>query len=95
MKKVSFGGKRPTIGPSPPGAEIDNWVANQATEPMKRLTIDVPISLHKRIKSQCALENLVMAEEIRSLLEKRFPRKELLEAAMFTGLTRQGEGGAS
>lgn len=41
---------------------------------MKRLTIDVPISLHRRVKSRCTLENLVMAETIRELLEQRFPR---------------------
>ncbi len=40
---------------------------------MKRLTIDVPLSLHKRIKSQCAIENLIMADVVRDLLEKRFP----------------------
>jgi hypothetical protein len=74
-KKVNFGSQRPSE-PPPATAEIDNWVESRApaaVEPMKRLTIDVPISLHKRIKSQCALQNLVMAEEIRSLLEKRFP----------------------
>ena len=40
---------------------------------MKRLTIDVSKDLHKRIKSQCVMENLVMADEIRALLERRFP----------------------
>jgi hypothetical protein len=82
MKKVDFGGKKKVqFGvnrPSepPPTTEIDNWVESRSpkiAEPMKRLTIDVPLSLHKRIKSQCALQNLVMADEIRALLEKRFP----------------------
>jgi hypothetical protein len=75
MKKVNFGAKRPSAPPLP-SHDIDNWVDSRdpaIQEPMKRLTIDVPISLHKRIKSQCALENLVMAEEIRRLLEQRFP----------------------
>lgn len=72
MKKIDFGAKRPST--SPPVADIDQWVANQSpVEPMKRLTIDVPISLHKRIKSQCALDNLVMADVVRELLERRFP----------------------
>jgi hypothetical protein len=74
-KKVQFGANRPSE-PPPPTIEIDNWVESRnpkATEPMKRLTIDVPLSLHKRIKSQCALQNLVMADEIRTLLETRFP----------------------
>lgn len=74
MKKVTFGGKRPTASPA---ANIDNWVAAQGAEPsreqMKRFTIDVPVSLHKRVKSQCAMQNLVMADVIRELLEQRFP----------------------
>ncbi len=72
MKKVSFSGKRPET--PPPVGDVDHWVANQTgVEPMKRLTIDVPISLHRRIKSQCALGNLVMADVIRELLDQRFP----------------------
>lgn len=77
VKKVMFGAKRPT---DQPPAAVDNWVENRepgATEPTKRLTIDVSRSLHRRIKSQCALQNLVMADEIRDLLEKRFPGPSL------------------
>lgn len=70
-KKVSFGGKPFT------GANLnpDSWVQNREIEPkeaMKRLTIDVPVGLHKRIKSQCALQDLVMADVIRDMLEQRF-----------------------
>ncbi len=73
MKKVSFGAKRPSASHT---GSIDTWVTGTTTEnreAMKRLTIDVPISLHKRIKSQCAMQNLVMADVIRELLEQRFP----------------------
>lgn len=73
MKKVTFGGKRPSASP----ASVDDWVldrdAQEPREPMKRFTIDVPVSLHKRVKSQCAMQNLVMADVIRELLEQRFP----------------------
>lgn len=68
-KKISFSVK--------PGAartdtaKADDWV-NHRTEAMKRLTIDVPVSLHTRIKSQCALRGVKMADEIRELLEKHF-----------------------
>jgi hypothetical protein len=70
MKKVTFGGKPTTnrMVNSP-----DEWVAG---EPTKRLTIDIPLSLHQRVKSQCALEGANMAEVVRGLLEKRFPPKE-------------------
>jgi hypothetical protein len=79
MKKINFGAKRPNI---PATSNIDDWVENREAkdrEPMKRLTIDVPISLHKRIKSQCAMENLVMADVIRELLEQRFPLRQNAE----------------
>ncbi|MGD0137396.1 MAG: hypothetical protein ABSD28_00845 [Tepidisphaeraceae bacterium] len=71
MKKVSF-------SPKPAGSTArlspDEWIGDKdARQPMKRLTIDVPLDLHKRIKSQCAIENLVMADVIRQLLEERFP----------------------
>jgi hypothetical protein len=75
MKKVSFGGK-----PSAANSNADAWVENReielAKEPMKRLTIDVPLSLHKRIKSQCVMQELVMADVIREMLEQRFPSRE-------------------
>ena len=79
-KKVTFAAKRPSQAvPS----NIDDWVEKREGVPtaltsppadikMKRLTIDVPISLHRKIKSSCALRNVHMADEIRDLLEERF-----------------------
>lgn len=87
MKRVSFGGK-PTR-PATPEA-IDDWVHGRVPsgqEPTKRLTIDVPVSLHKRVKSQCALQNLVMADVMRELLAQRFPEEQEARAA--------GEGGVN
>ena len=71
-KKVAFGPK-PTLAVTP-----DQWVESRppdtgAGERTKRLTIDVPLSLHVRIKAQCALRGTKMADEIRALLEERFP----------------------
>jgi hypothetical protein len=71
-KKVSFGGKPTGVA----NLNADSWVENREIQPkevMKRLTIDVPVSLHKRIKSQCAMQDLVMADVIRDLLDQRFP----------------------
>lgn len=61
----------------------DKWVDSRSTpntekerndqEPMKRLTIDVPDTLHRRIKAQCANRGVKMNEEIRALLEQHFP----------------------
>jgi hypothetical protein len=78
MKKVTFGGKRPSVSPA---VNADQWVENREAmqpelkpqEDKKRLTIDVPISLHTRVKSRCAIDNLIMADVIRELLEQHFP----------------------
>jgi hypothetical protein len=79
MKKVEFGAKRPSTNQVP---GIDAWVQGgspDTCEPKKRFTIDVPLSLHKRVKSQCATQNLVMADVIRDLLEQRFPIQQNAE----------------
>jgi ParG len=46
----------------------------QPAEAMKRFTIDVTEDLHKRIKAQCALRGIKMADVIREMLEREFPR---------------------
>ena len=38
----------------------------------KRLTLDIPEALHRKIKAACALKGAKMVDEIRSLLEERF-----------------------
>ncbi len=43
-------------------------------EPMKRFTIDVPVSLHTRIKTQCAMRGVKMADVLRELMEREFPK---------------------
>jgi hypothetical protein len=80
MKKVVIAGK-PTAKPAP--ATPDEWVSDRtesadrsgAVEPMKRLTIDIPLSLHQRVKSQCALKGDKMADVVRELLEKNFGKE--------------------
>ena len=47
----------------------------QRGERMKRFTIDVPESLHRRIKAECALRGVKMADYLRQTLEKLFPLK--------------------
>lgn len=41
-------------------------------EPMKRLTLDVPASLHRKIKTACAARGSKMADELRALLEAHY-----------------------
>ena len=79
-KKVSFAPKPPQMA--------DHWVQGSDTsqptragdtsaEKMKRLTIDVPASLHTRIKIACAQRGNKMADEIRVLLEQTFPENPI------------------
>lgn len=73
-KKVSIGAK-PTSNPAP--ASADAWVESRtgtADEPekMKRLTIDVPESLHRAIKAQCAMRGSKIADEVRELLIQKY-----------------------
>lgn len=72
-KKVAFGGKPPVKAVTP--AAKDEWVKSRNADTgttMKRLTIDVPETLHRKIKAGCAERGVKMADEIRGLLEKHF-----------------------
>lgn len=42
-------------------------------EPTKRLTVDVPEILHRRVKIQCAIQGVTLADVVRELLEQHFP----------------------
>ena len=72
-KKVQIGAK-PTSKHAPVAA--DAWVESRAPaegpEPMKRLTIDVPASLHRAIKTQCAARGTKIADEVRELLLQKY-----------------------
>ena len=61
----------------------DTWVSQGANlipsghesekEATARFTIDIPVSLHARIKSQCALKRVKMRDEVLTILEEKFP----------------------
>lgn len=73
-KKISIGTK-PTQKPVAPAA--DAWVETRKApdvpkEEMKRLTIDVPDSLHRAIKTQCAMRGTKIADEVRELLMQKY-----------------------
>lgn len=70
--------KRITIGPKPRAASAvaaERWVkgGDEREVAMKRLTLDVPEDLHRRIKVACAARGRKMADELRRLLEETFP----------------------
>jgi hypothetical protein len=76
-KKVTFAAKPSAKA----AASADTWVENRKTaatedEAMKRLTFDIPETLHRRIKTQCASKGIKMTDELRVLLEKHFPEQQ-------------------
>ncbi|HGJ5866844.1 MULTISPECIES: plasmid partition protein ParG [Arsenophonus] len=73
-KKITFGSR-----PNKPNSDVDAWVESRFhnecqkdKEKMKRLTIDVPESLHKLIKSACAMRGTKIADEVRELLYQKY-----------------------
>jgi hypothetical protein len=46
---------------------------NVISWPMKRLTIDVPIDLHIRLKTGFAMRSEKIADMVRVLIEREFP----------------------
>ncbi len=73
-KKVTFGARPAAQHDPPPTAE--DWVAQRHTvqvEGTKRLTLDIPASLHTRIKTRTAERGEKMVESIREILEREFP----------------------
>lgn len=73
-KKISLGPK-PIAKPAVPAA--DEWVKNREAvagekQANKRLTIDVPESLHRAIKMQCAARGAKIADEVRELLLQKY-----------------------
>ena len=79
-KSVSFA--RPARKAQP---EADAWVGGAGAEavaaakpakqsvPMKRLTLDVPEELHRRVKSGCAARGEKIADVVRRYLDTEFP----------------------
>jgi hypothetical protein len=83
MKKVAF-----SMPSKPASASAEDWVHGSSgaggeqsrtaanappQEAMKRFTIDVPLTLHRRIKTQCAMRGQKMADALREILEREFP----------------------
>src|SRR4051794_23767171 len=58
---------------APTQAEASMIPPTAAKVPMKRLTFDIPAATHLRMKLDCVSRNKDMAEELRAMIEKRWP----------------------
>lgn len=71
--------KKINIPPKPSNASdrtyAESWVTSRQPEkePTTRLTVDLPKSLHSRVKAACAMRGTPIREEIIRLLEGEFP----------------------
>ncbi len=74
-KKTTFKPKPANTQPTP--ESLDAFVGMQTSprprEKMKRLTIDISPSLHRRVKTGCAAKGIEMADLMRKFLEREFP----------------------
>lgn len=73
--KVTWG-QRPSsrAQAAPPNAASAEGFVQGAKGATIRLNLNIPRSLHARIKSQCALQGRNMTEAIMELLETHFPQ---------------------
>ncbi len=69
IKKVSIKNPHIKVPESP-----DSWVEKR--ENRKRLTIDIPVSLHTKLKIVAAKRGLTMAEIIYTVLEEELKKIE-------------------
>lgn len=71
-KKIDFGPKPQNTTPT--RLDADAWIDNRElkvkSEPIKRLTIDLPASLHSRFKTHCAIHGIKMIDILRNFIEK-------------------------
>ncbi|EJF79006.1 plasmid partition protein ParG [Bartonella doshiae] len=70
-KKIKIGTK-PTNKSMP--VTVDAWIESRQgnMDKTKRLTIDVPESLHRLIKMSCASRGTKIADEVRELLLQKY-----------------------
>lgn len=54
----------------------DDWVKNtqqpDKKERMKRLTVDIPESIHRKLKADCAIKGNKISDEIRGMLSEKY-----------------------
>jgi hypothetical protein len=75
---VDWGGrpssKKRSTPPAGKGAALDAFVQPEKIATLKRLNLNIPAELHRRVKTRCASEGMEMTEVIIRLLEQNFPK---------------------
>ena len=60
------------VAKTPAPVESEQEVEEPKKEKMKRLTLDIPESLHRRIKGKAVMEGVTMVEMLRELMEETY-----------------------
>jgi hypothetical protein len=55
---------------------VDGDAGERPTEPMKRLSLDLPASMHTRFKTACSATGRKMGAEIQDFIEQRIKQLE-------------------
>ena len=77
-KDVSFSGKPPSSADQ----RVEKAFAaigvpeTKVPKPTKRVCVDLPQSLHTRVKLKCVQDDVSITQVIREFLEKKFPQLE-------------------
>lgn len=64
--------EEPPVAEVPDPGEPELVVEEPEKERMKRLTLDIPETLHRRIKGKAVMEGVTMVEMLRELLEETY-----------------------
>ncbi|MBL8240533.1 MAG: hypothetical protein JNM66_24145 [Bryobacterales bacterium] len=75
MSQVNWGKKPAEKRVAAPAADLDSLVKGQKSVQTRRLNLNIPASLHTRIKAQCAMEGRDMTETLIEILEARYPER--------------------
>ncbi len=77
MPSVNWGQRPSKKAATQQPIALDNFVNLSKGKATKRLNLNIPASLHARIKAQCAIEGRDMTQALIELLESRFPANSL------------------
>ena len=57
-----------------PRKTADQWVSSKPKEPtgeVKRVTVDLPVELHQKLKIKCVMERVNIADMVKSWIEEK------------------------
>jgi hypothetical protein len=59
---------------SKPHKTADQWVSSKPKEPIgevKRVTVDLPVEIHQKLKIKCVMERVGIADMVRGWIEEK------------------------